>query len=171
MLESILHIFAWPAVVLILGLVALLLFRTPFADLIKKIERFKSTKFEIQTTAAAQISNTETEIRPLSEEVLSIFDATLLNEQKGKIHKMLEERKIEKGTASCEQELITLLAAAILYNEFDKTYSIIFGSQLGALQVLNQTPPTFSLSTETIRLWYNVGASAHPDIYANYSFD
>jgi hypothetical protein len=77
----------------------------------------------------------------VSDEAKAIFDPVLLQEQKDIVQREVLEKHHLEGEAR-EEELITALAATVLFYGFDSTYYLIFGSQLGALQQLNSAPMT-----------------------------
>jgi hypothetical protein len=69
--------------------------------------------------------------------------------------------------ADRERVLIRHLAAAYLYTHFDRTYRLIFGSQLSLLQELNAAPST----RPAVEAHYTIATLLAPEFYANYSFD
>ena len=62
------------------------------------------------------------------------------------------------------------MAAASIVQEFERIYSIVWGSQLGALQFLNSAGVD---GTETLSLqaWYDQAAAQYVDTYTNYTFE
>jgi len=160
--------FAWPSVILLLGFTAIFALRKALTGLLGRLQKVKTPWGDFETTAANQQSRADA-IRPLSHEMLSYFDSTLLQEgEKMIVAEVLEKRSIAHGEAR-ERELLTLLAAALLTNVFEQTYVAIFGSQIGALQALNSAPE--GLSTDTLRQWYDLGTIKEPEFYKNYSFE
>jgi hypothetical protein len=170
--------FAWPlcvcAMILILGLV--LIFRH-HDDLSRLIGRTKHIgKGGITTSDTAALA-TQTETKDVTkpsaaDELLRSFDNQLLVEQEGIITNFLDEKKV-LDPRERERVLTRYLASSYIVNRFEAVYSGIFGSQLQALQMLNQNPGV-GLSTTTLEGWYQVGVAGYPHMYGangeNYTF-
>jgi hypothetical protein len=67
-----------------------------------------------------------------------------------------------------ERILIRLLAGLAVVQGFERTYTLIWGSQIFALQFLNSAG---SVNSDLLRPWYDQAAAREPDLYAVYSFD
>lgn len=157
--------FAWPIVVLILGVVAIIVLRDPLPRLIGRAD-VTVEKWGVKAVIGPQKQSQEAS--PPSQELLGMFDKVLLKDQESLIDSLLDKQGIERGP-NRERELLTLLSGAVLVNGFEGTYFRIFGSQLGALQALNSAPS--GLPTETLRPWFDLGAAMSPEVYTNYSFE
>ncbi len=70
--------------------------------------------------------------------------------------------------AEREKTLVRHLAAAWMVLAFEGTYNAIWGSQLFALQALNESR---GLSRDALNVWYECGAAMSPDRFASYPFD
>jgi hypothetical protein len=74
------------------------------------------------------------------------------------------------GIAPAEREnvLARHLAAAWMILAYEGTYNQIWGSQLFALQALNESR---GLSRDVVNVWYQYGVGMNPERFANYPFD
>ena len=74
------------------------------------------------------------------------------------------------GVVPAEREnvLVRHLAAAWMILAFEATYNTIWGSQLFALQALNESR---GLSRDAMIVWYQYGVTMSPERFANYPFD
>lgn len=157
---------AWPAVVLILGTIALLLFRQPLIRLIDRAS--KIGKGGIEAVSTAQEAGIEVKPSP-ADELMKAFDNALLLQREKIIRDELDRLK---GTSASEREriLIRFLAASNLAMAFDRLYSLIWGSQIGVLQFLNTGAPEVA-DVGRLNVWYEQAAARDPDVYKAYSFD
>lgn len=70
--------------------------------------------------------------------------------------------------AERENVLVRHLAAAWMILAFEATYNTIWGSQLLALQALNESR---GLSRDAIIVWYQYGVATSPERFSTYPFD
>ena len=161
--------FAWPISVclllLILGLVVLLQHRESIGRLIGRTTSIgKGGLTTAEVTALATQTDTKSVARPsAAEELLRSFDNQLLVEQEKLITDFLADKEIF-DTAERERVLVRYLASSYIVTRFEAIYAGIFGSQVQALQSLNQNPGV-GLSTELMQGWYTVGMVGYPHIY------
>jgi len=157
--------FAWPLCVcgalLILGLVILVPQRDAIGALIRRTKHIGKGGLTTSDTAAL---TTQKEVKPSGvEELLGVFENQLLVEQEKIILNFLSDKNILEH-AERERVLLRYLANAQIVNRFEAVYAGVFGSQLRALEMLNQTPG-FTLPTATLEGWYQVGLAGAPGIY------
>jgi hypothetical protein len=171
--------FAWPLciclTVLILGLV--ILFRH-HAAISRFIDRTKHIGKAGVTTSDATALATQTEVKDTFEkpsaadELLKSFDNQLLVEQENLIKNFLKDKNIQ-SSAERERVLTRYLASSYLVNRFEGIYSGIFGSQLRALETLNESAPN-GLPFAAVEAWYEFGKAGNPNLYGangEYTFE
>ena len=98
---------------------------------------------------------------------LARFDNVLLLEQEELIRQELNNNRVDEP-GERERVLVRHLAAVIIYSRFERTYTLIFGSQIETLQVLNAPG---SSHRDVVKSHYDFAAVVSPDFYANYSFE
>lgn len=155
---------AWPAVVLILGIVSIFVFRQPLARFLDRAE--KIGKEGIQAATSVQASGVEVKPSP-ADELLKAFDNALLVEREKFILAELERLHIGPGSDR-ERVLIRLLASLSLVQSFERTYTLIWGSQITALQFLNSAG---AVPAQFLRPWYDQAAARESEVYDGYTFD
>ncbi len=154
---------AWPAVVLVLGVIAICVFRQPITRFLDRAQ--KIGKSGIEAAASAQASGVEVKPSP-ADELLKAFDNALLLEREKFIRTELERLHIDSNPDR-ERVLIRLLAALALVQTFERTYTLIWGSQISALQFLNSAG---SVRVDLLRPWYDQAAAREPELYSTYTF-
>lgn len=156
---------AWPAAVVILGIAAMLFFRKPLTQFIGRAIEMGPKGIRAGSPTAQEVG---TAVRPSpADELLRAFDNALLVQQENYIRAELERLNITQVTER-ERVLIRLLAAVAIVSAFERTYSLIWGSQLGLLQFLNSAG---TVAADVLRLSYDLAAATEPEFYRNYSFD
>ncbi len=155
---------AWPVVVLILGIVSIVVFRQPLTRFLDRAE--KIGKGGIQAVTGGQASGVEVKPSP-ADELLKAFDNALLVEREKFILAELERLHISPGSDR-ERVLIRLLASLSLVQSFERTYTLIWGSQITALQFLNSAG---AVPAQFLRPWYDQAAAREPEVYDGYTFD
>ena len=73
----------------------------------------------------------------------------------------------EKFPNSDDDDLLTLSGALLVGGMFERTYGLIFGSQISFLQQMNGGP----LTIEHAREFYDRAKAAFVEVYKNYSFE
>jgi hypothetical protein len=170
--------FAWPicvcAVSLILGLFFLLRHREDISHLLSRTKHIgKSGLTTSDTSALATQTEAKDVTKPsAAEELLRGFDNQLLVEQEGLITDFLNEKQITDPKER-DRVLTRYLASSYIVNRFEALNTNIFGSQLQALQMLNQKVGT-AVPTVELEGWYQVGVATAPQMYGpngeNYTF-
>jgi hypothetical protein len=150
--------------VLILAIIAIFVFKQPFTRFLDRAR--KIGKSGIETTIVAQGSGVEVKPSPASEH-LKAFDNALLLQRENFIKAELERLQINSGPDR-ERILIGLLPGLAVVQGFERTYTLIWGSQIFAFQFLNSAG---SVNSDLLRPWYDQAAAREPHLYAVYTFD
>ena len=165
-MELLLKYLAWPAVVLLLGLVAIFHFRDPLTRLLDRTKKVGKTGLE--TVGSSQEG--EIQVKPSAgEELQKLFDNQLLVQRETFIRTELDRLGIAPGNDR-ERLLVRLLAAATIAHSFESAYFVIWGSQIAALQFLNSAGVS-GVDAALLRPWYDQAAARDPERYQGYSFD
>jgi hypothetical protein len=159
---------SWPIVGLILGVFALLLFRKGIFHFLNKADElgFGGVKVSAKAQEEKRV-DTQPQISK-AEELKKVFQSPLLTEMETNI-------KTELNTASLnpperEEILVKYLASNQIAVAFERTYFLIFGSQLSALQLLASSPGGVE-DIEKLRPFYEQAKSKNPEFYGSYSFE
>jgi len=156
---------AWPVVGLVLGIIALLMFRKPFIRFIDRAE--KVSKDGIQARSAMQ---QQKEIPPSKvEEFLKVYENQLLLEMEQTAKDGLDALH-PRDADEREKFLLRNFAAVLISQAFHRTYYGIYGSQIIALQYLNDNRMV-PQKTENILPYYDDAVHRFPAFYSNYSFE
>ena len=166
-IKKVLDLIAWPPAILILGITAMFLFRQPLSRLIDRTR--KIGKEGLDASPQHQEVKMPELKPPASDELQRLFDNALLVQRESVISAELERLSFRDMTER-EKFLIRLLAAAAITQQFEQTYSQIWGSQISALQFLNSLGASGGNET-VLRIWYDQAAARDPQVYQNYSFD
>ncbi len=156
----------WPMVGLILGLVAMLVFRRPLTRLLDRTRRIGKTGLE----AGEQPKELSQPVgASASEELRRLFDNALLVQREDMIRGDLAKVTFRDSTDR-ETFLVRVLAAASIVQRFEQIYRGIWGSQLGALHFLNSANLT-GVDPGQVRPWYDQAVARHPELYESYTFE
>jgi len=160
--------FAWPICLCVTLLVFCLLFRNQIGHFIERTKRITKEGVEADSrTVNTQEVNDIAKPSP-ADELLKMFDNQLLVEQEGIIKGFLEQNRIQNA-AERERVLVRHLASAYLVLRFESIYKLIWGSQLRALELLNENTP-LGVLLPALESWYDLGKTLEPELYANYTF-
>lgn len=165
--------FAWPLsicgmVVIIVGILALR-FPSQLGGLISRITRIGASGVHanpappVVTQAVKEIVKAEA-----AEEQLRVFDNQLLVWHENNIKETL--LKAVDAPADRERILVRHLAWLNLQVSFEGVYNTIWGSQISALQVVNQSGAA-GAPPEMLRMWYEFGEASTPARYTDYGFE
>ena len=156
---------AWPAVILLLGLVSIFVFRRPLSRLIDRANKISKSGIEVGQSSQEK----RTEIKPSpTETFLKSFDNALLVRREDFIRNELLKLETHEATER-EKVLIRLLAAFSLIQAFESAYMFIWGSQIGVLQFLNSANQ--DTPEDVLKPWYELAAGREPEFYRDYSFE
>ncbi len=157
---------AWPGVVLILGVIFIFVFKQPISRFIDRTQKVGKTG--IETGSGAQTSGVTPKLSA-ADELLKTFDNTLLVQKEEYIRNELEKLNLGQGPDR-DRVLIRLLAALSIGQSFERTYYFIWGSQLGALELLNEFGES-GLETEILRPSFEQAAAREPERYRGDTFE
>jgi hypothetical protein len=164
--EKIIESGAWPAAFLLLGVAALVIFRKQLSDLLGRIRNISRSGIDITTPQSSQVKEAYT---PAAEELMRALDSTVLLEQEKNIKADIKNRGLVKDD-EIQKILIRLLAANQIELSCEKTYRVIYGSQIKVLQHLN-CKGTLGDTLENIKKFYDDAATEYPQFYKEYTFD
>ena len=139
----------WPAVVLIVSLVALLLFRNEIRSLLSRLKKLSKDEaiFSDQATAN-QARGLDADA---AEEVLKTLNGQVLIEQEERIRKDLSDRGIEDH-AQRERVLVRFLALWQTVAALEQVNARIFQSQIRMLHAANDS--TDGLTTDEVMPYF-----------------
>lgn len=156
----------WPATVLILGLIALLIFKKPITRLIDRTEKVSKEGIQARATQEQQLK--EKQVSKV-DEFLKVYDNQLLLETEKLIKANLDALQ-PRDSEEREKFLLRNFAGLVITQAFDRTYYLIYGSQIAALQYLSDN----RLSPQTVKNilpFYEEVVKNYQDLYAHYPFD
>ncbi|HXX22034.1 MAG TPA: hypothetical protein VEO19_02660 [Terriglobia bacterium] len=160
---------AWPICALVFAIFFVLRFQKHIGYFIDRTKSISKKGVEADPTGiVVQNLNDIAKASP-AEELLHAFDNQLLLEQEGLITRHLETSKIQ-NSADRERVLVRYLAASQLVLRFESVYQSIWGSQLRALQQLNESTP-HGVPLAGLEPWYELGKAFEPAWYASYTFE
>lgn len=163
-MEQVIVNLAWPAVVLIVALVAIFVFRSQLGALIQRTKRVGRTGLETYETQPSQPADEKKAI----DDFFRTFDNPLLLEAEQHILNDLKERKLE-STSDREKALVRSLASVNIIFHFERVHSAIWASQLALLRFLNSREGGADV-TDLVG-FYEMGKKENPVWYENYPFD
>lgn len=157
----------WAALILVLFVIFLAVFHKPIGRLIDRSSSFKFGKF----SAAVSQQEAPDKLKPsAADELLSkTFDNKLLVDGEAHFRRVLEQSKVTDGVER-ERVLLRYLASVSIAFLFERLYANIWGSQIAALQFINDFGAP-GLSRDSLKPWYEQAAAGNKDLYRNYSFD
>ena len=165
-LLAILPILAWPLVILILGIVAILTLKQSLRGAVDRAKKMKIGPAELSTEPIFQESAKN--IRPTSsDEAMKIFDNQLLVSRDEVIKKDLDARTTPNDR---ERVLIRHFSALTFAYQFEKIYNQIWGSQIAAVHFLN-TRGDHGCEKSELLPFYSEGRKAFPQMYRTYPFE
>lgn len=155
----------WPTATLVFGLVFVLAFYKPIANLLlrtKKLGKGGLEAFDNAQLPAHPESPTEVE------KFLRTYDNPLLLLQEQRIRDDLKERKVG-APADLEKMLVRALAGTQLLLHFERVYSSIYSSQVAILNFLNARQDG-ALPNELMP-FYDDAKTRFPEIYVSHPPD
>jgi len=159
---------SWPLVALILGILALVLFRKPLLQFLTRADEVGVAGVRVTAKAQEQKAVEPEPQNSLLEDLNKRLQSPLLTEVEDNIKKNLDQ--LSKKQDEREKSLIKILATSQIAVAFERTYFLIFGSQISALQFLNSASNVAG-KPESLRPFYEQAKSKNPDFYGNYSFE
>ncbi len=149
----------------ILGIVFMLIFRRPINQLIDRIRSISKSGISIDSTQ--KMVTAERDPRAEAEAMIRDLDSALIREFEDEISKDLSGRNLSGDAAV--RVLVRYLAVTAINLGFEKTYRVIWGSQLNLLNYLNSL--TTGEPAEALRSFYVLASSQYPEWYRGYSFE
>jgi hypothetical protein len=165
---SVLSSFAWPATLAIIAIFFMVKFHRSIDLFLQRTTKIGIGSSAVEATVPRQEPSPELKPSSTADDLLKLFDNALLVKREEEIRSELERRSIP--SADRERVLIRFWAAVGLTAQFDRTYSLIWGSQLVALQLLNPLGDT-GIEADFLRLTYEHAATQNPKIYETHNFD
>jgi hypothetical protein len=162
--DSIVSVLAWPAVVLIIALVAIFAFRTEVGALIGRTRKVGKGGLETFESQPPQPTDEKKGV----DEFFRTFDNPLLVQSEELILQDLKTRKIE-APVDREKALVRALASTNLILHFERVYGTIWASQFAVLRFLNPRDDGAELSD--LEPFYEAAKTQYPAWYENYTFD
>jgi hypothetical protein len=165
--------FAWP--LSICGMIVIILiiltrrFPTQIGSLIDRITSIGATG--LRAKPATPVVNQEVKDitkTEAAEEQLRAFDNQLLVWHENNFRNTLLKAVVDP--ADRERILVRHLAALFLTLSFESIYNGIWGSQISALQAVNESGAAGTDPT-TLQVWYEFGKTMSPARYAEYPFE
>src|SRR5262249_11044966 len=121
-----------------------------------------------QSSAVIEASK-ETEKLSAAEQIQRQFDNAFMTQTEALIQEELDKLTF-KDTKEREKFLTHIIAAAVTTADFERIYSLIWGSQIGALVILN-TAPVSGMHPDNLLPIYEGAKKDHPDFYTVTTFD
>lgn len=162
-----LTIIIWPVTVLIIAIFALIVFKTQLARLIDRTTSV--SKAGIIATGMPQESGTQPKASIVADFLKKTFDNALLVELEEVVTKQVDALNPTSETER-SRLLLRLMAATTIARAFDLTYYHIFGSQIVALQYLNEARGITVPATD-LKQFYDSAKNSDPAFYGEYAFE
>jgi hypothetical protein len=162
-----LEIFAWPIAVIVLGAFALILLRKPIERLLDRTTRVG--KEGLIASNKSQDVSKDSKPSTVEDFLKKTFDNALLVEVEEKLKQQLDELDAKHPTEK-EKLLLRLLASLVIIQSFDRTYFLIYGSQIATLQHLNDLRGQKVMVSDLV-VFYDIAKNSDPQFYAQYSFE
>jgi len=160
------EVLVWPAVVLILGIFAIFMFKKPITRFIDRTEKVSKRGIQTKKVQEQYLESKKSRVA----DFLKNFDNQLLVETEKRISESLENLQ-PKDTEEREKYLRRILAETITASSFEKIYCSIYNSQLRTLGYLNENRNKNNTINDDIRIFYNEAVKNYPSYYESYSFD
>jgi len=182
------RLLGWPVAVFVLCLI----FRKPLKSFLERIVLLKAPGVEVSAPARAEQQLIETKNPTTDDQLVQPVDAQrnlpipeglaeratavrnfggqepIVLEQIEIIRHELQELQFPLDSADTSEVLIRHLAVTQLMNRFERTYRLIFGSQIELLRLANQSGPLQTAAAEPI---FEAAKSAAPEFYGEYTFE
>lgn len=122
----------------------------------------QQSPIDTEKSKAENLSNVKVQ------ELLDGLDDQLTTEQVNNLKKAIDDMK--PTPEEKDEVLFRLLAENQIAVIFEQTYSLIYGSQLKALQYLNGSVGS-NKDMESLKSFYNNAKEKNPEFYKNYSYE
>ena len=153
----------WPLATVMMFAVFLVMFRDPivrFIDRIRSVSKEGVHSYDdVQRSAPGPSALAE---------FLGGFHSPLFHEVESGIDKLIQDQGLT-DSADVRKALLTMLARAVIFGEFEGVHSSIFASQISALNFLNAQAAPVSKATLEVN-FYNKAVTDFPSLYRNRTF-
>lgn len=156
--------FAWPIAVVLIVVVVILVFKPQIGGFISRLKSVSRSGLEAETYSQTSATTTDSSA---AEKLLRESDSALVSEQEKVISEELEKRNLH-GVDDRARYLLRQLTVCMILRAFDYTYSLIYGSQIIALQQLNGR---VDMTLDDLRPMYDFAAAAYSERYQNFSYE
>jgi hypothetical protein len=157
----------WPLAVVVIAVFALLLFKKQIARLIDRITGV--SKAGIVASNVPQESGAAPKPSNVAEFLKKTFDNALVVELEDTLTKQVDSLN-PASDSERSKLLLRFLAGVIIVRNFDSTYYRIYGSQILALQYLNDGRG-LAIPTTDLHHFYESAKNADPTLYGDYAFE
>ena len=154
---------AWPAAVLLLGGGFLIGFRKQIGRFLDRAHGVSVGKVDVQALPQQRLEKLSR-----ADEILRAPVSQLLAEQEESIRAGLEQLGVA-DPAERENLLVCDLAHSKLREFLERIYQELWGSQLSALQLINQH--SAEIAPDAVRLFYEEAKKEWPELYREYPFE
>jgi hypothetical protein len=155
----------WPFVALIFAVFFSLAFWKPIARLIDRTVSVSKKGLQASAPKEQKVESPTSKV----DEFLKVYDNQLITESERFIQTHLDSLH-PKDSSEREKFLLRNFAALTIAWAFDKTYYLIYGSQIVALHYLNDHR-NVPLTTKHISPFYEEGVRTFPYLYTSDSFE
>ena len=159
--------FAWPITVIILGIFGLIFYKKPLERLLDRTTSVSSKG--LQATNKPQEALKESKSTTVEDLLKRTFDNALLVEVEEKLKQQLAGLDF-KDASEKEKLILRIFASSVIVQFFDRTYYLIYGSQISALQHLNDFR-NVPIPVDELITFYNVSKEEEPELYKNVTFE
>jgi hypothetical protein len=153
----------WAAIV---GIVALLLFRSPVQRLIANIKRLRWGGRAIEVAQQAAQAQPALAVRTAGDAALANLDNQYVRQQEAMVRQWLETNRLAGDPPEAVRVLTRYVAIALMYADFEEIEAMIFGSQVRIVEAVNMQPRP----AEQIRSIYEAAAATERAV-AEYPFE
>jgi len=155
----------WPGVTLLLGGLALIIFRAQIRLLLNRTKKLSPGGLETYDT---QQKGTSTDTKAEVDKFMSSYDNPVLLEQEAAIRTDLTNRNLI-GSPENEKVLVRALAATQIVLHFERAYQSIWASQIMILIYLNSQSE--GANNNEVKKYYDGARERFPDMYKTYTFE
>jgi hypothetical protein len=156
--------YAWPIVVLGLGLTVIIMFRRSIAAFLERVEKVSAAG--VIATLGPGKRQEPPPAASISVALLDSFNSAMQLEMEERIQSDDNFKKLSPDDKI--KTLVRFQAAALITVEFERVYRVIFGSQQRALKYVNERP---GVGVEAIQPFYETAKQMYPVAYERRTFE
>ena len=158
-------VLAWPLAVIIISCIFFIIFRRSIAGLLGRTSEIGRKGLKTMPEQSQKLADTN---KTPTEELMETFNSQIIREREVAIQTYLETRSVSSNNDKIKV-LTRHLAIVQLFSSFEKTYNLIYGSQVCILEELNEK--RLGVLKEDIKRFYDDGEIKWPQFFLDYSFD